>query len=80
MLLKEFFYHNQSTNEFANDRRYDNSRDSSVIRLSDTRKVKIRLRDINRLRLQAEAHEAEHASEASFIKKMYGTPPPEAPA
>jgi hypothetical protein len=74
MLLKEFFYFNDNTNDFANDRRYDNRRDSSVIKRSDTRKVKLTLRQINTLRLQSEAHEAEHKSEASFIQKMYATP------
>ena len=74
MLLREFFYFNNESNDFANDRRYDNKRDSSVVEKSDTRKIRLTLRQINQLRLQAEAHEAEHASEASFIQQMYGTP------
>jgi hypothetical protein len=74
MLLLEFFYFNDSKNDYANDRRYDNSRDSEVIEKSDTRKIRLTLRQINQLRLQAEAHVAEHESEASFIQQMYGTP------
>lgn len=74
MLLLEFFYFNNENNDFANDRRYDNKRDSSVVEKSDTRKVKLTLRQINQLRMQAEAHQAEHDSEASFIQKMYATP------
>jgi hypothetical protein len=74
MLLLEFFYFNDSNNDFANDRRYDNKRDSSVVEKSDTRKIRLTLRQINQLRLQSEAHEAEHASESSFIQRMYGTP------
>ena len=79
MLLLEFFYFNDQQNDFANDRRYDNQRDSSVAERSDTRKVKLTLRQINKLRLQSEAHEAEHASEAGFIQAMYGTPVEAAP-
>ena len=73
MLLREFLYFNDDTNDFAVDRRYDNSKDSSVVNYKDTRKVKLSLREINQLRIQAEAHEAEHQSELGFIKQMYGT-------
>lgn len=74
MLLLEFFYFNNENNDFANDRRYDNKRDSSVLEKSDTRKVRLTLRQINQLRLQAEAHQAEHDAEAGFLQKMYATP------
>jgi hypothetical protein len=74
MLLKEFFEFSDNTNDFKNDRRYDNARDSSVIKKDDTRKIRLTLRQINQLRLQAEAHEAEKKSELGFIKQMYGTP------
>lgn len=77
MLLLEFFAFNDSKNDFANDRRYDNQRDSKVVEKSDTRKIRLTLRQINQLRLQSEAHEAEHASEASFIQAMYAQPPAE---
>lgn len=75
MLLKEFFEFSDSTNDFKNDRRYDNARDSSVLKRDDTRKIRLTLRQINQLRLQAEAHEAEKKSEIGFIKQMYGKPP-----
>lgn len=74
MLLNEFFYFNEKNNDFANDRRYDSGRDSSVVKKSDTRKIRLTLRQINQLRLQSEAHEAEYQSEMSFIQQMYGTP------
>ena len=74
MLLKEFLYFNDNINDFAVDRRYDNANDQSVVDLDDTRKVKLTLRQINQLRLQAEAHESERQSELAFIKQMYGTP------
>lgn len=74
MLLNEFFYFNNENNDFANDRRYDNARDSSVLKKSDTRKTRLTLRQINQLRMQTEAHEMEKESELNFIQQMYGTP------
>jgi len=74
MLLNEFFYFDNKQNDFANDRRYDNARDSSVLEKEDTRKIKLTLRQINQLRMQAEAHEAEEQSELGFIQQMYATP------
>lgn len=74
MLLNEFFYFNEKNNDFAQDRRYDSSRDSSIVKKSDTRKVRLTLRQINQLRLQAEAHQVEQQSELGFIRQMYGTP------
>ena len=81
MLLNEFFYFNEKNNDFANDRRYDSSRDSSVLKKEDKRKIRLTLRQINQLRLQSEAHQMEEESELGFIRQMYGTPAnAEAPA
>ena len=80
MLLREFIYFNDNNNDFAVDRRYDNSKDSSVLKKGDTRKIRLTLRQINQLRLQSEAHEAEHESELEFIQQMYAKPAEPAPA
>ena len=74
MLLNEFFYFNEKNNDFAQDRRYESSRDRSVISKKDTRKIRLTLRQINQLRLQSEAHQLESQSELDFIRQMYGTP------
>ncbi len=74
MLLNEFFYFNEKNNDFANDRRYDSSRDSSIVDKEDKRKIRLTLRQINQLRLQSEAHQIEKESELGFIRQMYGTP------
>lgn len=74
MLLNEFFQFNEKNNDFSQDRRYDSSRDSSIVKRSDTRKIRLTLRQINQLRLQSEAHQAEQESELGFIRQMYGTP------
>ena len=74
MLLREFIYFNETNNDFAVDRRYDNAKDSSVLKKGDTRKIRLTLRQINQLRLQAEAHTMEQEAEMGFIRQMYGTP------
>ena len=57
------------------DHRYSNERDSSVVKKSDKRKIKLTLRQINQLRQQSEAHEFEEESEKEFVRQMYGQPP-----
>jgi hypothetical protein len=74
MLLREFLYFNDEINDFAVDRRYDNDKDSSVMRRDDTRKVRLTLRQINEIRMQAEAHAAEKESELNFVRQMYAAP------
>lgn len=74
MLLLEFFYFNEKNNDFAVDRRYVNEYDDEVVEKSDTRKIRLTLRQINQLRQQSEAHEFEKDSELGFISQMYGTP------
>lgn len=61
-----------------NDRRYDPSRDSDVIKKTDKRKIRLTLGQINQLRMASESHEAEMESELGFIKQMYAQPPAEA--
>jgi hypothetical protein len=78
MLLLEFFNFNDKNNDFSVDRRYDNANDKSVLKKSDTRKIRLTLRQINQLRMQTEAHEYEKESELGFIRQMYGTPAGEA--
>lgn len=74
MLLLEFLYFNDNNNDFATDRRYDNAKDKSVLKKSDTRKTRLTLRQINQLRMQSEAHEYELESEMAFVRQMYGAP------
>ena len=49
-------------------------RDISVLDSEDTRKTRLRLSDINALRLASEDHEAQQKEEAVFVQKMYGQP------
>jgi hypothetical protein len=61
-----------------NDRRYDSSKDSDVIKKSDKRKIRLTLKQINQLRMTSESHEAELESELEFVRQMYAQPPAEA--
>lgn len=78
MLLNEFIYFSNNTNEVTVDKRYDNSEDSEVLKKNDTRKTKLTLGQINKLRMASESHESELESELDFIRQMYGQPPQEA--
>jgi hypothetical protein len=75
MLLNEFIYYSNNNSELSNDRRYENTRDSEVLKRSDSRKVRLTLGQINQLRMSSESHELEAESELDFIKQMYGQPP-----
>jgi len=74
MKLMEFFYFDDQKMDYAVDHRYDSNKDISVVEKSDTRKVRLTLRQINQLRKQSEAHEFEQAAELEFIQGMYGQP------
>ena len=45
-----------------------------MVKKSDTRKLRLTLKQINQLRIQSEAHDFEEESERAFIQQMYGTP------
>jgi hypothetical protein len=80
MKLLEFFYFNDSANDYTDNKRYDGSRDTEVLDKTDTRKVRLTLKQINMLRKQSEAHQFEQESEIKFVQQMYGQPPAEQPA
>jgi len=77
MKLLEFFYFNDKSNNYTIDRRYESSNDVSILDQEDTRKIRLTFKQINMLRMQSEAHEAEQESELGFIRQMYGQPPAE---
>jgi len=74
MLLKEFFYFDKNGNDFEDDKRYNAQRDISVIKLTDTRKTRLTLEQLNQIRRTSEAREVEQAKELEFVQMMYGQP------
>ena len=75
MKLFEFF--TQTQDGFEQDKNYEPENDISVLDSEDTRKTRLRLKDINSMRLASEEHEAQQKEEAKFVQKMYGQPAPD---
>jgi hypothetical protein len=72
MILRELFYFDKETIEPTEDDRYDPQYDDSVVKMDDTRKTRLTLRQINRARKASELHTQEKAKELDFVKQMYG--------
>ena len=79
MILRELFYFNNTQTEMSQDDRYYPSTDDSVMKKDDTRKVRLTLKQINKLRRASDLHATEHAKDVKFVSKMYA-PPPAPPA
>ena len=72
MILRELFYHDPETVEFVDDKRYEAEYDDSPLEKKDTRKTRLTLGQINRIRKASELHTEEKQEEQEFIKQMYG--------
>lgn len=72
MILRELFYHDPETVEFVDDKRYEAEYDDSPLEKKDTRKTRLSLSQINRIRKASELHTEEKRKELEFIKQMYG--------
>ena len=56
------------------DKRYNSDDDKDVLKLSDTRKTRLSLKQINQMRKNHEAHVSEMAEESELIQAQYATP------
>ena len=72
MILRELFYHDPETVEPVEDKRYEADYDDSPMKKDDTRKTRLTLSQINRIRKASELHTEEKREEQQFIKQMYG--------
>ena len=72
MILRELFYHDPETVEAVDDKRYEPEYDDSPLKKTDTRKTRLTLSQINRIRKASELHTEEKREEQHFIKQMYG--------
>mgnify|MGYP006878993673 FL=1 len=72
MILRELFYFDKETIEPTEDDRYDPQYDDSIVKMNDTRKTRLTLRQINRARKASELHTTEKAGELDFVRQMYG--------
>ena len=72
MKLMEFFQHGEDG--FEQQKNYNAEDDISILDDGDTRKTRLKLKDINKMRLASEQHDEEQKQEAAFVQKMYGQP------
>ena len=72
MILRELFYHDPETVEPVEDKRYEPEYDDSPLEKKDTRKTRLTLSQINRIRKASELHTEEKRKEQEFVKQMYG--------
>ena len=72
MILRELFYFDKETVEPIEDNRYEPQHDDSPVKPKDTRKTKLTLRQINRIRKAGELHTQEQQEELYFVRQMYG--------
>lgn len=77
MLLRELYYFDNETGEPSEDDRYDTSYDKTRMRASDTRKTRLTLRQLNRIRKSADVHRREKEKDLVSVKNMYGRKPEE---
>ena len=72
MILRELFYHDPETVAPVEDKRYEEDYDDSSLEKDDTRKTRLTLSQINRIRKASELHTEEQRKEQEFVKQMYG--------
>jgi hypothetical protein len=72
MILRELFYYDKETFEPVEDTFYDETSDESPVKYTDTRKTRLTLRQINKVRKAAELHKKEQDNEIDFVRQMYG--------
>ena len=72
MILRELFYYDKETLEPVEDDRYEERDDQSPLEYNDTRKTRLTLRQINKVRKASELHTKEQDKELDFVRQMYG--------
>ena len=72
MILRELFYFDKETLEPVEDDSYEPEYDQSPLKYDDTRKTRLSLSQINRIRKASEIHKKEKQNELTFVRQMYG--------
>jgi hypothetical protein len=72
MILRELFYFDKETLETVDDTTYDPASDESPVDYDDTRKTRLTLSQINKIRKASEFHKEEQEKELVFVRQMYG--------
>jgi hypothetical protein len=74
MILRELFYFDKDTLEYTDNNRYEPENDDSPVDYDDTRKTRLTLKQINRIRKASDLHNEEKKKDLQFIRQMYGAP------
>jgi hypothetical protein len=77
MLLREFVYFNDTDADQQQNDRYNPADDKSILTIKDTRKTRLTLKMINKLRQSGEAREKETIEDLALVRAMYAVPAPE---
>lgn len=72
MILRELFYFDKETIEPVEDNSYEPEYDQTPLNSDDTRKTRLFLNQINRIRKASELHTKEKQKELQFVRQMYG--------
>ena len=72
MIIRELYYFDKETMEPIEYERYNANDDDSVMKLGDTRKTRLTLKDINRARRADDQHKKESNKDLEHIRAMYG--------
>ena len=73
MILRELFYFDKISTESGEQKEYDPTSDQGIMGVSDTRKTRLTLKQINKARKAGEFHKDEQEKELVFVRQMYGT-------
>lgn len=73
MILRELFYFDRETLDPVEDDSYEPKYDQSPVDYDDTRKTRLRLSQINRIRKASDYHNQEKTKELEFVRQMYST-------
>jgi hypothetical protein len=72
MILRELFYFDRDTLEPIEDKSYDETSDQTPLDYDDTRKTRLTLKQINKIRKASEVHQEEKIKDLDFVRQMYG--------
>lgn len=72
MILRELFYFDKDTLEPEEYDSYQPGDDESIVKVDDTRKTKLTLKDINRARKASDVNQKNKKDELNFVRQMYG--------
>lgn len=72
MILRELFYFDRDSLETEEDDGYEPEHDQTPVKASDTRKTRLTLGQLNRIRKASDQHKQAKEKDLEYVKQMYG--------